>query len=89
VWNLLTTPFTDLRDFNAALPLAVKAAQTQPNDPRVLDMLALAHFGLGRAADAVAIERRALSFVGPGPSALRSELEENLRRFERAGAQRQ
>ncbi len=84
VWNLLTTPFEDLRDFNAAMPLVVKAAQGQPNDPRVLDMLARAHFGLGRAADAAQVERRALSYVGAGPSALRTELEENLRRFEQA-----
>lgn len=85
-WNLLTTPFADLRDFQAALPLVERALQQQPNDPRVLDMLARAQFGLGRRADAVATEKRALTFVGEGPSALRSELESNLRLFAR-GAQ--
>jgi len=57
-WNLLTTKFTDLRDFKAALPLVEKAAQKQPNDPRVLDMLALAQFGLGRVEEAYRLRGR-------------------------------
>jgi len=85
-WNLLTTNFTDLRDYKAALPLVEKAVQKTPNDPRVLDMLAMAQFGLGRVGEAVQTERRALSFVGEGRSVLRAELEANLKKFERRPA---
>lgn len=90
VWLLVTTPFEDLRSPARALPYAQQLVEaTKGTQPAMLDSLARAQFGTGDAAKAVETERRALALlpaVKPGetPSALRKELEENLKKFESA-----
>jgi tetratricopeptide (TPR) repeat protein len=83
VWLLLTTPFADLRSPAKALPFAEKAVRkTVERDPRVLDMLALAQFGVGRTREATETELKALALLPKdSDSALRRELEANLRKF--------
>lgn len=81
-WTVLTTPFEKLRDPAMALRLLEKRiAKSGSNHPRVLDMLALAYFGVGNREKAIEMEMRALSLLPATPSPLRSELELNLRRF--------
>jgi tetratricopeptide (TPR) repeat protein len=86
-WLLLTTPFPDLQDPEAALNAAAKAVTlTNRTDPAILNILAIAHFAGGDARRAVAIEEEALRRVPPGKSATRDEIESNLARFQASGS---
>jgi tetratricopeptide (TPR) repeat protein len=86
-WLLLTSPFADLRNPAAALPIVEKASQKRGGQiPRLLDMLALAQFGVGQRQQAIETEKRALALLPPTPSPTRTELEANLKRFERSAA---
>jgi eukaryotic-like serine/threonine-protein kinase len=85
-WVVLTTPFLDLRNPQSALPLMELASQKRGGqDPRILDMLALAQFGSGKRDSAIETERKAISLLDPQPSPMRTELEGNLQRFLRSG----
>jgi tetratricopeptide (TPR) repeat protein len=81
-WLLLTTPFPDLTDEDAALEAAERAVTlTNRTDPALLDTLARAHYVKGHSDRALAVEEEALRLVPAGKSALRNELESNLARF--------
>ena len=83
LWLVLSTPFKDLQDPAAALPILEKDVErTGGQDPRVLDMLARALFGTGQVDKAIQTERRALSLLSKEKSPIRQELEANLQRFE-------
>jgi non-specific serine/threonine protein kinase/serine/threonine-protein kinase len=83
-WLALTTPFARLRDPQGALQVLEKrVASSASADPRVLDMLAMAYFGVGNKDRAVETEKKALSLLPATPSPIRSELEANLQRFQR------
>ena len=87
-WMLLTCELADLRDPDAALALALEANDvTGHENPGFLDTLALAHHLTGATAQAVEVQQRAISFLPPGGSDLRSELESALARFEAALAE--
>ncbi|MEE8467177.1 MAG: hypothetical protein V3T22_01900, partial [Planctomycetota bacterium] len=84
-WLLLTCEPADLRDPRTALALALDANDLSGHrDPAFLDTLALAYHLTGDTAKAIEIERRAISFLPPGESDLRAELEPALARFEAA-----
>jgi len=86
-WLLVTTPFEDLRDPKRAVTYAQKAADmTRYTHPGILDALARAYFGAGQQANAIEMEKKAISLLPPlkpgeTPSALHQEFEENLRLF--------
>jgi non-specific serine/threonine protein kinase/serine/threonine-protein kinase len=83
LWLILATPFPDLQDPAAALPLVeAEVARSGGQDARVLDMLARAQAGVGRFAEAVTTEERALALLDPAPTSFRAELEANHRRFQ-------
>ena len=80
-WLLLTTPFSDLRDGRSALDSALRAAElTKRSDPAILDTLARAYSAVREQAAAIRTEEEALKLI-KGTSALRQELETNLRGF--------
>jgi tetratricopeptide (TPR) repeat protein len=84
-WLLLTTPFVELRDPAEALRYARKAvAITNGSDPAMLDTLARAQAASNDPAAAMETEQKALALVGAGQSDLRTEIENNLARFERS-----
>ena len=89
VWLLVTTPFEDLRSPARALPYAQQLVEaTKGTHPAMLDTLARAYAGSGELGKAVETERKAVSLLpgqkpGEAASALRKELEDNLRKFER------
>ena len=84
-WLLLTTPFVELRDPTEALLYARKAAAiTNGSDPAMLDTLARAQAANKDYASAMETEKKALALVGAGQSDLRTEIENNLARFERS-----
>jgi non-specific serine/threonine protein kinase/serine/threonine-protein kinase len=86
-WIVLTTPFLDLRNPAAALPLMEQASKKKGGqDPRILDMLAQAQFGVGQRDRAVETEKKALALLGAQSSPMRVEFESNLQRFLRSGA---
>lgn len=85
LWLVLTTPFSDLQNPAAALPILERDVERSGGqDARVLDMLARAQFGMGQIDKAIATEKRALSLLGDTKSPIRTELEENLERFVKA-----
>jgi tetratricopeptide (TPR) repeat protein len=85
-WILLTTPVIDLRDPVTARRYAGRLVEaTQGEDPRNLDLLALAHAGAKDYDRAIEIETRALSLLpADARSDLRSELTRNLAAFRSA-----
>jgi non-specific serine/threonine protein kinase/serine/threonine-protein kinase len=84
LWLVLSTPFQDLQDPKAALPLLEKDVErTGGQDARVLDMLARALFGTGQVEKAIETEKRALGLLNKERSPIRQELETNLATFER------
>ncbi len=87
VWSLLKTPFADLRRPVEALAYAKKwVERTGTGDAESLDGLAQAYFGVGDAAKAIELERKALALLPASAlnAEMRKELEANLRRFEAA-----
>ena len=81
-WELLTCVVHDLRDPVAALEFAKKAVEaSNEQNPGILDTLALAQQMTGDIAAAIETQTKAVSLLGPGPSALRSELESNLLKY--------
>lgn len=89
VWLLVTSDYPELRDYAKALPYA-KRAVSGGETPSTLDSLARAYHGLGMHRFAVETEQKALSLLpatkpGEKASALRAELEQNLKRFQEAG----
>ncbi len=90
VWMLVTSDYPELRDYARALPYAKRAVE-KGESPSTLDSLARAYHGLGMHRFAVETEERALSLLpsleaGERPSALRSELVQNLTRFRESAA---
>jgi hypothetical protein len=81
-WAVLNTPFTDLHNRTATLRLAQKAVDlTHGSDPAILNVLALAWEANGYFTKAAETERRARTLVQAGTK--RTEMENNLARFER------
>jgi hypothetical protein len=63
-WTLLTTPFKDLQDTKTARHYAeLLVARTGAADPRMLDLLARAHFASGDVDKAVDAESRAIALL--------------------------
>ncbi len=94
-WLMVKTPFAELRNPAAAIPLIRRAIeQTNSTQPALLDLLACAQAGTGDFAAALRTEREALALLPPRESGaaatgLRKELEANLAEFEqRAATQR-
>lgn len=89
VWILVTTSYAELRDASRALPYA-KRAVAKSTTPTTLDSLARTYHALGMHRLAVETEHKALRTLptpaGEKPSALRTEIEENLKRFQVAAA---
>jgi tetratricopeptide (TPR) repeat protein len=90
VWLLVTSDYPELRDYARALPYAKRAVE-KGETPQTLDSLARAYHGLGMPAFAVETEQKALALLpaqrpGEKPSPLRTELEQNLARFQRSAA---
>jgi tetratricopeptide (TPR) repeat protein len=76
-WLLLTAFPQDLRDPEAALPVAQKAVElTEAQDPLILDTLALAYESTGDIDQALNTQKKALSL--PGEIPMRAELEKRL-----------
>ena len=81
-WELLTCEPTDLRDPDAALPLARDAcAMTNNANHTYLDTLALAQHLTGDTPAAIETEKKALSLLPPDAPE-RSDYEAALARFE-------
>ena len=82
-WELLTCEPADLRDPEAALPLALKANDaTDHRNPMYLDTLSLAYHLTGDTAKAVENQKKAISLLPA--DADRGEYEAALARFEAA-----
>ena len=68
-WDLLTCELEDLRDPQAALPVAKRAVEKNGSrDPRILDTLALAYFMTGDTTRAIETQEKAVSLLPPGKS---------------------
>ncbi|MCH8963861.1 MAG: serine/threonine protein kinase [Planctomycetes bacterium] len=81
-WRLLTCVVHDLRDPVTALEFATKAVEaSNEQNPNILDTLALAQQMNGDIDAAIETQTKAVALLGPGPSALRSELESNLLKY--------
>jgi tetratricopeptide (TPR) repeat protein len=84
---LVSTPFVDLQDNEAALSYARKAVgMTHENDPTALDVLARAYARNADFANALAVEQKAIKLLPPanpsqGVPALRKTLESNAATF--------
>jgi tetratricopeptide (TPR) repeat protein len=84
-WLLLTCEPADLRDPRAALKLAVEANEMPEfENAGYLDTLSLAYQLTGDTAKAIENQKKAISRLPEGDSALRKGLEEALTRFEAA-----
>jgi tetratricopeptide (TPR) repeat protein len=82
-WSLLTCELEDLRDPQAALPVAKRAVEmSDGKDSNFLDTLALAYFMTGDTAKAIETQEKAVSLL---PN--RTDLEANLAKFRAAAAE--
>jgi serine/threonine protein kinase/tetratricopeptide (TPR) repeat protein len=84
VWISLNTPFKDLRRPAEVLAYANKwVEKVGDKDPEAMDGLARAYFATGQARKAAELEAKALALLPTDfpNSALRQELEANLKRF--------
>jgi tetratricopeptide (TPR) repeat protein len=82
-WTLLTTPFKELHNRQAALRAAQRASLlTNDSDPAVLHLLALAWEENGAFTKAIDVERRASALLPTGAGSKRVEIEMALMRFE-------
>ncbi len=83
-WFLLTCEPDDLRDAQAALPVAKRAVEMSGGEnAAILDTLALAYFMTGDTAKAVETQEKAVSVLSSGDP-LRTELEANLAKYRQA-----
>ncbi len=74
-WVLLTCRLEDLRDPQAALPLAVEANEmTGHQDAYYLDALALAYSMTGDMSRAIEYQRKAVDRLDPNDFSTRAEL---------------
>lgn len=91
---LVRSEFSDLWRPEAALRFAQRAVRnSDEKNPGYLDTLAWAHYRLGDAASAVTVQRKALRAIESNAiflaaPALKKEIEEGLRTFEAAAAQK-
>ncbi len=82
---LLTSKQEDLRDPQAALPVAKRAVKLSGGENAgILDTLALAYFMTGDADKAIDTQEKAVSLLPPEESQLRTKLEANLAKFRQA-----
>lgn len=89
VWVMLHTPFKDLKRPTEALAYALRwLEKVGTSDPEALDGVACAYFEIGDAKKAVMYEKKAISLLPPDfpNSALKTEFQENLKRFTSAAA---
>ncbi len=86
-WYLLTCELEDLRDPQAALPVAKRAVEMSAGeDVAILDTLALAYSMTGDTAKAIETQEKAVLLLPPGESLLRTGLEANLAKYRQAAA---
>ena len=84
-WLLLTCELEDMRDPQAALPIAKRAVEKSGGqNAAYLDTLGLAYFMTGDTAKAIETQEKAVLLLPPGESSLRPELEANLVKFRAA-----
>jgi tetratricopeptide (TPR) repeat protein len=85
-WELLTCRARELRKPAEALKLARRAAELGGNaDPMILDTLARALFENGRAAEAAAVQKKALDLLpAAAPAYERSRYARDLERYRKA-----
>ena len=84
-WLYLTREPQDQRKPEAALPLAQTANQlTNNKEPGYMDTLALAYFSTGDVASAISTQKKALALPASEDSAIRTELETTLAKYEEA-----
>lgn len=94
-WLLVKTPFAELRNPAAAIPIAERAVlRTNGSQPALLDLLACAYAGTGDFESAIQTERKAIALLPPldgtsKPNTLRQELEGNLKQFEESNEKAQ
>jgi len=84
VWTLVTTPFADLRNWPEAERCAARLVTiSKGQDARSLDLLARTYAGIGKYADALEMENRAIALLPAGKqSDLRTELEANRQQYQ-------
>jgi tetratricopeptide (TPR) repeat protein len=90
-WLLMHAKPESLRDFPTALTLARRACEAErsrkgPSLWSYLDTLASAQFQQGQTAEALAIQREALSLLPDTGEQYRGEMEARLRKYEQAVA---
>ena len=84
-WLLLTCEPSDLRDSPTALRFALESNDlTRHENPGYLDTLSLAYHLTGDTAKAIENQKKAISLLPEGESALRTGMEEALAKFEAA-----
>ncbi len=84
-WRLLTCDPADLREPQAALPLAIEANEmTDHKIPLFLKTLSLAYHLTGDTAKAIENQKKAIALLPPGESSRRTSLETALADFEAA-----
>ena len=83
-WMLLTCECEELRDPQAALPVAKKAVDVLGANPAPLDTLALAYFETGDVPAAVDTAERALAALPQKDEASRKIFQGNLERYRAA-----
>jgi tetratricopeptide (TPR) repeat protein len=80
--NGLAWHYVTLKRYEEAFPLAQRAANLAPWNSAVLDTYAMAAAGMGRCADAILAEQRALDLLQEHPNeALEKELRARLQAF--------
>jgi Flp pilus assembly protein TadD len=89
-WLRATAPEPQLRDPEAALRLARRAAElTARKEPVALDALAAAHAAAGEFGQAVAAARAAVAAAGPAQAAFAEEIRQRLGLYEQGIAYRE
>ena len=78
-WLLTTMNPPELRDVDTAVKLAERAADIRPQEPSILDVLAVAYFAAGHVDNAIATAEKALEFAIPaGDEELMAQLRQRL-----------
>ena len=87
----LNKPLPSSRDPQTALQLILEMTEnigykglSQPERANMLDTLSLAYHLTGDTTKAIENQKKAITLLPEGPSRLRTELEENLAKFEAA-----
>src|SRR5262249_24258293 len=81
-WILANAADPPLRGRDGAIELAPRAARWRALAPAVLDTLAAAYAAAGRHRESAQSEARAIAALAPGPSALRTQIESSLARYQ-------